>query len=103
MRIVVTGLVATFPLGGMAWDYLAYVDGFRRLGCDVLYLEDTGQWLYDPAHETFTDDANDNIRWLADALRMVDMPAERFAGHLPGGPFYGPHRQAAPTVRRSAH
>ena len=56
MRVVVTGLVASFPLGGVAWDYLAYVDGFRRLGCDVLYLEDTGQWLYDPTRETFTDD-----------------------------------------------
>jgi hypothetical protein len=43
MRIVVPGLVASFPLGGAAWDYLAYVDGFRRLGCDVLYLEDVGK------------------------------------------------------------
>jgi hypothetical protein len=33
------------PLGGVARDYLAYVDGFRRLGCDVLYLEDMGQCL----------------------------------------------------------
>ena len=54
---MVTGLIASFPLGGVPWDYLAYVDGFRRLGCDVFYLEDTGQWLYDPARETFTDDA----------------------------------------------
>ena len=61
MRIVVTGLVASFPLGGVAWDYLAYVDGFRRLGCDVLYLEDTGQWVYDPRRETFTEDASDNL------------------------------------------
>ena len=27
------------------------------LGCDVYYLEDTGQWLYDPGAQTFTDDA----------------------------------------------
>ncbi len=25
LRIVVTGLVGTFPLGGVFWDYLQYV------------------------------------------------------------------------------
>ena len=30
MRIVVSGLVASFPLGGVAWDYLAYVDGLSN-------------------------------------------------------------------------
>ncbi len=102
MRIVVTGLVASFPLGGVAWDYLAYVDGFRRLGCDVLYLEDTGQWLYDPSRETFTDDANGNIRWLVDALRIIDMPAERFAVRVPDGTFYGADRRAVTTFCQSA-
>ena len=102
MRIVVTGLIASFPLGGVAWDYLAYVDGFRRLGCDVFYLEDTGQWLYDPARETFTDDANGNIRWLVDALRMVDMPAERFAVRVPDGTFHGAGRDAVTSFCRSA-
>ena len=29
MKIVVTGLIATCPLGGVGWDYLAYVTGFR--------------------------------------------------------------------------
>jgi hypothetical protein len=27
---VVTGLVASSPLGGVAWDYLAYVDGLSN-------------------------------------------------------------------------
>ncbi len=102
MRIVVTGLVASFPLGGVAWDYLAYVDGFRRLGCDVLYLEDTGQWLYDPTRETFTDDPNRNIRWLVDALDTVAMPSERFAVRVPDGTFYGAGRQAVTSFCRSA-
>jgi hypothetical protein len=57
MRVVVTGLVATYPVGGVAWDYLQYVEGFRRLGCDVFYVEDTGQWFYDPDARTFVTDA----------------------------------------------
>ncbi len=70
MKVVVTGLVATYPLGGVAWDYLAYVRGFEALGCDVLYLEDTGQWFYDPRAATFTPDGSRNIRYLATALRQ---------------------------------
>jgi len=71
MRIVVTGLVATYPLGGVSWDYLAYVDGFRRLGHDVLYLEDTGAWFYHPDDQTFSDDPAPNLRYLTAALAAV--------------------------------
>jgi hypothetical protein len=48
LRIVVTGLIGRYPLGGVAWDYLQYVLGLARLGHDVYYLEDTGEWPYDP-------------------------------------------------------
>jgi hypothetical protein len=42
MKIMVTGLIGSYPLGGVGWDYLAYVSGFGHLGHEVLYLEDTG-------------------------------------------------------------
>jgi hypothetical protein len=102
MRIVVTGLVASYPLGGVAWDYLAYVDGFRRLGCDVLYLEDTGQWLYDPGRETFVADPADNIRWLRDALRALDLPEDGFAVRGAGGTFHGAHADDVARFCRTA-
>src|SRR5262249_46168559 len=68
VRVVVTGLAATYPVGGVAWDYLQYVQGFAALGCDVLYLEDTGQWFYDPAAATFTPDPEAGAAYLAQAL-----------------------------------
>src|SRR5262245_16097809 len=71
MRVVVTGLVATYPVGGVAWDYLQYAEGFRRLGCDVFYLEDTGQWFYDPVAGTFVRDATAGARHLADAIAAL--------------------------------
>lgn len=71
MHIVVTGLVATYPVGGVAWDYLQYVEGFLRLGCDVFYLEDTGQWFYDPAAGTFVQDATAGARYLSDAIAAI--------------------------------
>jgi hypothetical protein len=95
MRVVVTGLVATYPVGGVAWDYLQYVQGFRALGCDVTYLEDTGQWLYDPVAQTFTDDVRSNARWLSDALAGLDPAlAGRWSLRAPDGTSLGLDEQA---------
>jgi hypothetical protein len=90
VRVVVTGLVATYPVGGVAWDYLQYVQGFRALGCDVLYLEDTGQWVYDPGAQTFTADLTGNARWLESALSFLDPELTRaWAVRGPDGTLYG--------------
>ncbi len=90
MRVVVTGLVATYPVGGVAWDYLQYVQGFHALGCDVYYLEDTGQWVYDPVAQTFTADATDGVRYLARALVGLDPKlGGRFAVRAADGSFHG--------------
>jgi hypothetical protein len=68
LRIIVTGLVATFPLGGVFWDYLQYVLGFVQLGHDVLYLEDAGRWCYDPELQTFVQSGARNAAYLAREL-----------------------------------
>jgi hypothetical protein len=47
-RVVVSGLVGLYPVGGVAFDYLQYVLGLSRLGCDVVYHEDTWCWPYHP-------------------------------------------------------
>lgn len=57
-RIVVLGAMAEMPYAGVAWQVLHYLEGLRRLGHDVSYLEDTGNWPYDPELETVTDDAS---------------------------------------------
>ena len=47
LRVIVTGLIAQHPsLGGVAWDYVQYAAGLRRLGHDVYYVEDSGEWPY---------------------------------------------------------
>src|SRR6187401_181223 len=64
VRVVVTGLIATYPVGGVTWDYLQYVHGLAALGHDVTYLEDTGQWVYSPRLQTFTEACADNLAYL---------------------------------------
>jgi len=73
MRIITSGLIATYPLGGVAWDYAQYAAGLQRLGHDVLYLEDTGHWFYDAVNQTYTDDASRNVEYLAGVMRLFGL------------------------------
>jgi hypothetical protein len=72
LRIAVTGLAATYPFGGVFWDYVQYALGFLELGHDVLYIEDTGRWCYDPVAETFTESGENNARHLQQHLARLD-------------------------------
>jgi hypothetical protein len=54
LRIIVTGLVGLYPVGGVAWDYLQYLIGLVRLGHDAYYYEDTWSWPYHPIEATYT-------------------------------------------------
>jgi hypothetical protein len=46
-RVLVLGLAGKMPFAGVAWQTLHYLEGFRRLGCDVYYIEDNRAWPYD--------------------------------------------------------
>lgn len=48
MKAVVTGMIASYPVGGVFWDYIQYALGLEQMGFDVYYLEDTGSPLLDP-------------------------------------------------------
>jgi hypothetical protein len=71
LRIVVSGYAVTYPFGGVFWDYVQYVLGCARLGHDVLYIEDTGRWVYDPVAETFVEDAQRNVAAFASGIDAV--------------------------------
>ena len=45
--MVVLGIMGRTPFAGVAWQVLHYLEGFRRLGCNVYYVEDTADWPYD--------------------------------------------------------
>jgi hypothetical protein len=86
----VTGLAATYPLGGVFWDYLQWALGFARLGHDVLYVEDTGRWVYDLAAATFVESGEANAALLAETLKALDTDlAERWFYRDGTGRTYG--------------
>jgi glycosyltransferase involved in cell wall biosynthesis len=66
LRIITTGLVGLYPVGGVAWDYLQYVVGLIRLGHDVYYHEDTWSWPYHPIENRYTSDGSYSAAYLGD-------------------------------------
>jgi len=82
LRIVVTGLIAQYPLGGVTWDYIQYVAGLARLGHDVYYVEDTGQWPYNPAEAGLAKECTFNVSYLAAVMARFGL-TDRWAYRFP--------------------
>lgn len=83
--IVILGIMGRSPFAGVAWQVLHYLEGFRRLGLDVYYVEDTGDWPYDAEQNTITDDCRYTVNYIARLMAwcgLADRWAYRFgAGH----------------------
>ena len=86
-RVVVTGFMFWYPLAGVAYQYLHYLIGLKRLGFDVWYVEDSSRWVYDPAVNEFVADAGRNVAHVEKILKSHGF-ADRWAfhGNYPGGP-----------------
>ncbi len=68
MKIVVAGIIARYPFGGVTWCSLMYLIGLRDLGHDVIYIEDTGECVYDPEQNAISEDPGYGTRYIHAAL-----------------------------------
>jgi hypothetical protein len=68
MRLLVFGIIGGMPVAGVTWQFIHYLEGFRRLGLDVYYVEDTGAWPYDPGKNTVTDDCSYAVSYLGEVM-----------------------------------
>lgn len=82
LRIIVTGLIGQYPLGGVTWDYVQYALGLHRLGHDVYYFEDTGQWPYNPVEGGIAKDCTFNIEYLGSVMDRFGL-GDRWAYRFP--------------------
>jgi hypothetical protein len=88
LRIIVTGLIAQHPwLGGVAWDYIQYISGLARLGHDVYYFEDTGEWPYNlDGGKTDEDwvayDCTANVNYLSNIMSRFGL-GDKWAYYVP--------------------
>lgn len=87
LRVAVTGLAATYPYGGVFWDYMQYPLGLRRLGHEVMYVEDAERWCYDPISHTFVEHGGRHADWFS--KRAEDLNFEEWFFRDATGREYG--------------
>ncbi len=68
-RIIVTGLVGLYPLGGVAFDYFQYFLGLARLGHDVYYHEDSWRWPYHPLERQTSSDGTYSATFISNYIK----------------------------------
>jgi hypothetical protein len=71
MKAIVTGMIASYPVGGVLWDYGQYALGLERLGFEVYYLEDTGWQTYDPRKGEYGEDCSYSVEFLKTSLTQL--------------------------------
>ncbi len=102
LRIIVTGFIAQYPLGGVTWDYIQYVLGLHKLGHEVFYLEDTHHWPYSPITGGVADDCAFNVSYLSNAMSHFGL-AERWSYRFPWqSQWFGLTNKQRDEVLRSA-
>lgn len=104
MKVVVTGWVAPFPLAGFLWHPLGFALGFRDLGHDVWYLEDSGDepWGYDPVNDVEDPTCAAGVDFLAAELASVGLGDRWAFRHVPTGGWSGLDESTAMDVLADA-
>ena len=96
MKVVLAGIIARYPYGGVTWCSLMYLLGLRALGHDVCYIEDTGECIYDPVQNALATDPSYGTRYIHQALEPFGL-GDRWSFVNYDGTHHGASRD---TVRR---
>lgn len=81
--VVVWGLLAAFPFGGMTWQVLHHLAGLRRIGFDVWYVEDSDRPVYSATSYLMTEDVTDNLAYLSRYMSAIGL-GNRWIFRKPG-------------------
>jgi hypothetical protein len=84
-KIVVWGLLASYPFGGMTWQVLHYAAGLRRLGYDVWYVEDSDRYLLSAKDFSRTRESAANVEYLACYMEAIGL-GDRWVFRPPRNP-----------------
>lgn len=95
MKILVAGIIARYPFGGVTWCSVMYLLGLRALGHEVFYVEDTGECIYDPETNTRSEDPGYGTRYIQAALERFAL-GDRWSFVNFDGAYHGASRD---TVR----
>lgn len=83
-KVVVWGLMAHAPFGGMTWQVIHHLLGLRVLGYDVWYVEDSDARMLDLSIEDWSSEPARNAAYVGHHLAAIGMP-DRWVVRVPGG------------------
>ena len=86
--LVILGMMGRMPVAGVTWQVLHYLEGFRRLGFDAYYVEDTGEWSYDPDQNTISEDPTYAVNSIRAVMALHRFP-DRWAYRAADGRIFG--------------
>ena len=90
MKILVAGIIARYPFGGVTWCSLMPCWDCA-LGHEVLYIEDTGECIYDPEQNTRSE-ILPTARYINDALEPFGL-GDRWSFVNFNGEYHGVSRE----------
>jgi hypothetical protein len=93
MKILFAGIIARYPFGGVTWCSLMYLLGLRELGHEVLYIEDTGECVYDPEQDAISTDPSYGTRHIHGALEPFGL-GDRWSFVNYDGTYHGRSKDA---------
>jgi hypothetical protein len=94
LKIVCSGYLLRYPLGGMTFHHLQYLLGLKQLGHQVVYFEDYG-WAnscYNPQQNMMTSDPSYGIEYFENLLSDFN-PLDRWCYLSEDGKSYGMPRE----------
>lgn len=103
LKIICSGYLLRYPLGGQSWHHLQYLAGFKQFGYEVIYFEDYG-WsdsCYDPNRNKMTGDPSYGIEYWENLLRDFNL-VDKWCYIAENGTNYGmPREELAQACRES--
>jgi hypothetical protein len=91
VKILLAGIIARYPFGGVTWCSLMYLLGLRDLGHEVFYIEDTGECIYDPVQNARTEDPAYGTAYIQAALEPFGL-GDRWSLVNYDGAYHGASR-----------
>ncbi len=104
LRVIVLGYIVRGPVAGMTWHHLQYVMGLEKLGHEVCFLEDSGDWAgcYDPCKGVVGDDPTYGLRFASHAFETAGI-GDRWAYYDAGrSQWVGPRAEKAIELCKNA-
>ena len=105
-RIIFAGYLVRYPLGGYAWQMAHYLLGFRSLGHDVWFYEDTGElncdFAYNPLTNEFAPAYEYGITATTNFFHKIGFEDRWVFFDIARGLKYGPGAHRVETLLREA-